>query len=444
MRLFKHFLPSRLSALLGSEFVLIYSCYLFSCLAYFRARASQYLLNDNGLLRILLVTVSILFGLYFNQLYTKGRLASRKSLVLQLCNVFGIALIVQGLLGYLGEGLRLPRLVMIAGTACCLAALLLWRMFYSVYVWRLFGTQKVVFLGTGDVVREIAAQILARPELGMSVAGYIDDDREPGSLLAGGAVLGPASSIKRIVDEFKPRRIVVGMADWRNRLPIKALLEISAGGIDVEEAATTYEEICGRVCSREFRPSQIIFDNELRSRPGSVALQSIYTNLIAILSIAICLPLFIAIGIAIKAGSRGRVLATQERIGFNGLRFRLSSFRVLGPDLQLTSLGSWLRRTHLENLPYLFNVVRGEMALVGPRPERPEFVRILTEYLPFYNQRHTVKPGITGWSRIQTGLNGSELNSLAWLEYDLYYTKHISLALDTYILFHWMRSRLPF
>lgn len=444
MRLFSLFLPTRVSALLASEFVLIYSCYLFSCLAYFRVGASEYLLNDRGLFRILLVTVSVLFGLYFNQLYDKGRLTSRKSLLLQLCNVFGIALIVQGLLGYLGEGLRLPRLVMIVGTALCLAGLLLWRMFYSGYVWKLFGTQNVVFLGTSEVVQEIADQILARPELGMRVAGYVDDDRERGSLLVGGAVLGPSSALKRIAEEVKPRRIVVGMSDWRNRLPIRTLIELSAQGTDIQEAAATYEEICGRVCSREFRPSQIIFDNELRSRPGSVALQSVYTNLVAIAIIAVCLPLFIAIGIAVKTSSRGRVLATEERVGFNGLPFKLSSFRVMGPDSRLTSLGAWLRRTHLENLPYLLNVVRGEMALVGPRPERPEFVRILAEFLPFYHQRHTVKPGITGWSRIQSGLEPSPPNSLAWLEYDLYYTKHISLALDTYILFHWMRSRWLF
>ncbi|MDQ6705032.1 MAG: sugar transferase [Acidobacteriota bacterium] len=430
--------------MLGSEFVLIYSCYLFSCLAYFRAGAADYLLNDNGLLRILLVALSILFGLYLNQLYDKGRLTSRKSLLLQLCNVFGIAFIVQGLLGYLGEGLRLPRLVMIAGTASCLGALLLWRIFYSGYVWKLFGTNQVVFLGTSEVVQEIAGEILARPELGMSVAGYVDDDCKPGSLMVGGAVLGPASELKRIADRVKPRRIIVGMADWRNRLPIKSLLEISASGIVIQEAAAAYEETCGRVCSREFRPSQIIFDNELRSRPGSVALQSVYTNLIAIVSIALSLPVFIAIGIALKAGSRGRVLTAEERVGFNGLRFKLRSFRVLGPDLLPTPFGGWLRRTHLENLPYLFNVLRGEMALVGPTPERPEFVGVLMQYFPFYQQRHTVKPGITGWSRLQEGLNRSRLNSLAGLEYDLYYTKHISLALDMYILFHWLRSRWPF
>ncbi|MDQ6665097.1 MAG: sugar transferase [Acidobacteriota bacterium] len=429
---------------MASEFVLIYSCYLFGCLAYFRAGATDYLLNDNGLLRILLVALSILFGLYLNQLYDKGRLTSRKSLLLQLCNVFGIALIVQGLLGYLGEGLRLPRLVMIAGTACCLGTLLLWRIFYSGYVWKLFGTHQVIFLGTSEVVQEIAGEILARPELGMSVAGYIDDDREPGSLMVGGVVLGAASELMRIANTVRPRRIVVGMTDWRNRLPIKTLLELSASGIKIQEAAAAYEETCGRVCSREFRPSQIIFGNELRSRPGSVALQSIYTNLIAIVSIALCLPLFIAIAIAVKTGSRGRVLTTQERVGFNGLRFQLSSFRVLGPDLRLTPFGGWLRRTHLENLPYLFNVVRGEMALVGPTPDCPEFASILMVYLPFYNQRHTVKPGITGWSRIQDDLNGSRVNSHAGLEYDLYYTKHISLALDTYILFHWLRSRWPF
>ncbi|MDQ2898745.1 MAG: hypothetical protein M3Y07_02965, partial [Acidobacteriota bacterium] len=153
MRLFNLFLPSRVSALLASEFVLIYSCYLFSCLAYFRVGAPDYLLNDHGLFRILLVTVSILFGLYFNQLYDKSRLTSRKSLLLQLCSVFGIAFIVQGLLGYLGEGLRLPRLVMISGTVLCLAALLFWRMFYSGYVWKLFGTHNVVFLGTSEVVQ---------------------------------------------------------------------------------------------------------------------------------------------------------------------------------------------------------------------------------------------------------------------------------------------------
>jgi lipopolysaccharide/colanic/teichoic acid biosynthesis glycosyltransferase len=221
----------------------------------------------------------------------------------------------------------------------------------------------------------------------------------------------------------------------------------------VEEAATTYESVCGRVSSRELSPSQILFRNELASRPGSMALQSIYVNLAGITGFVLALPALILTAFAVKLTSRGPIFEPDVRVGQHGIPFSLNKFRchrVAGDrpsaslEERLTPVGRWLEKLRLVNLPRVINLVRGEITLVGPRPERPEFVDELSKYFAYYRQRHSVKPGLTGWSQINTPLAGQGVDTLTQLEYDLYYTKHISLALDAYILLHGIRQALPF
>jgi lipopolysaccharide/colanic/teichoic acid biosynthesis glycosyltransferase len=184
-----------------------------------------------------------------------------------------------------------------------------------------------------------------------------------------------------------------------------------------------------------------------------MALQSIYSNLLALSAIIVTAPLMILIAVAVKVSSRGPVLEQDTRLGQHGIPFNLNRFRchrvaegssAESIEERLTTVGKWLRKLHLANLPRLFNLLRGEITLVGPRPERPEFAGELSQYFAFYRQRHSVKPGMTGWSQINTASVGRRVNSLIQLEYDLYYTKHISLALDAYILLNGVRKILPF
>jgi lipopolysaccharide/colanic/teichoic acid biosynthesis glycosyltransferase len=455
MRIFSVILPVRVSGLILSEFLLTFGCYLAAAFSNFRGHTIGFLRDELGFIRLLLVSASVLLGIFVNNLYADTRAASRVLLGLKLCNVFGIALIVQGLLSYVSSGLSMPRTVMIAGSALAFLALLSWRIFYAGVFLRMIGTQNILFVGNDGVMEEIASRIHDHPELGFRVIGYLagskgNPDLTPSPL---GEHLGLTTDLEEVAKRLKPNQIVVGMLDRRGSLAVPSLLQIARRGVLIEESSTTYERVCGRVCSRQLNPSQIIFHNELASRPGSMALQSVYTNLVALSAIIVTSPLLVLVAIAVKLSSRGPILEPDTRVGQYGIPFGLNQFRChrlaseSGADTldgRLTTIGKFLQKYRLVNLPRLFNLLRGEITLVGPRPERPEFVEELSRYFVFYQQRHSVKPGMTGWSQINAETPARRADSLLQLEYDLYYTKHISLALDAYILLHGIRAMLPF
>jgi lipopolysaccharide/colanic/teichoic acid biosynthesis glycosyltransferase len=455
MRIFSFILPVRVSALLLSEFLITISCYLAAMAIALGGDTLAYLRDDLGFVRLLIVSFSLLLGLFVNNLYADTRVDSRLLLALKMCNVAGIALIVQGLLAYTTSGLSLPRSIMLGGSALAFVTLLLWRIFYGGVLLRMIGTQNILFAGKDELAEEIASRIRLHPELGFGISGYLDvrpdGQTENGSAL--GACLGPLEELDLVVDRVRPKRIVVAGRDQQVNLPFGTVLELVRRGIVIEAAVETYESICGRVSSQQLKASEIIFRNELASRPGSVALQSIYANLAAIAGTIVAMPILIGCAIAIKLTSRGPVLEPDVRIGQHGIPFSLSKFRCHrlpgatgGGSLEerLTPVGYWLQKLRLVNLPRILNLLRGEITLVGPKPEKPEFVEELSRYFPFYRQRLAVKPGMTGWSQINAVKFEQQTDSLIQLEYDLYYTKHISLALDAYILLHGIRQFLPF
>jgi lipopolysaccharide/colanic/teichoic acid biosynthesis glycosyltransferase len=235
------------------------------------------------------------------------------------------------------------------------------------------------------------------------------------------------------------------MEEMRSRLPLAALMSAKRKGITVEESGTFYELICGRVCSKTFRPSQIVFANELSVRPGIMALQSIYSNLLGLLFYACAVPVLALARIIIRISSRGPALISEQYAGMDGIPFTGSRLRCTAIDnpRKVTGAGRWIRALHMEYLPRIGNVVRGEMSLVGPAPVRVEFAEYLSQLIPVYRQRQVVKPGLTGWTQIQ--VTETDLpDVIREVETDLYYTKHMSIALDAYILLHTLRGMLPF
>jgi exopolysaccharide biosynthesis polyprenyl glycosylphosphotransferase len=214
--------------------------------------------------------------------------------------------------------------------------------------------------------------------------------------------------------------------------------------------------MCGRVWTKELRPAQLVFSGELGPRPGNVLLQWIYSTAIAAASLLVLWPIMAIVAALVKLTSPGPVLYRQVRVGMDGALFTVYKFRSMyanaeartgavwaaKDDPRITPLGKWLRLLRLDELPQLFNVLKGEMSIVGPRPERPEFVQSLSEKIPFYRQRHAVKPGITGWAQINHKYADTIEDSITKLEYDLYYIKNISPSLDAYIIFHTLKTMI--
>jgi sugar transferase (PEP-CTERM system associated) len=389
-------------------------------------------------------------GIYFHDLYTQFRIRSRVLLLQQVIVVVGVTFLTQALLVYLRlPDLILPTWVMIAGSGLTLTLLPIWRILFSTVVMRAMGSERVLFLGTSSVSQEIVQYLMEHPETGLTALGYLDN-LDPSAEIAGAKVLGRISDLETTVDQFRPDRIVVGMAERRERLPVNQLLELRLSGIHIEDALTTYESTFGRISTRELRPSQLIFSTELGPNPSRVLLQSVYSMTIAVVAAVIALPIMALVAIAVKLSSPGPALYSQRRTGKSDVPFMLYKFRSMYADAEahsgavwakkddprITPVGKWLRNLRLDELPQLFNVLKGDMSIVGPRPERPEFVAELERRIPYYRQRHCVKPGITGWAQINHKYGDTIEDTIVKLEYDLYYIKNLAPALDAFIIFH--------
>ena len=414
IRLFKVSVPASVIALIVSELVLLVSCYILA--VYWTVEAPDvYLWEDVGMWGVSFVVAVILMGLYFTDLYDDYRIPSRIALIQQFCLVLGVAFLIQALLNYGRLNfLVLPKWAMVYGSGLALVVVPLWRIAFAGLILKAVGTRTILFLGSSPVIGEIIARIFERPDLGLSSIGYLDNDPDAPAKLCGSPKLGSMADLASVVAAKHPDSIVVGMSQRRQNLPVEQLLDLRLSGVHVEEASATYQTIFHRVSTRDLRPSQLIFSVELGPNRNKLALQTFYSLLICLAGLLVALPVMAVVAVLVKITSRGPVMFRQTRVGFNGENFTLYKFRSMyqdaeadtGPvwatrdDPRITPLGRWLRKLRLDELPQLFNVLRGEMSIVGPRPERPEFVTVLQEKIPYYRQRHCVKPGITGWAQI--------------------------------------------
>ncbi|MCX6627178.1 MAG: sugar transferase [Candidatus Solibacter sp.] len=456
IRLFKVFIPVGALTLLVSEVLLVTSAFIFATYIALDVAPTVFLLYDGGLLRISLVVLAIVIGLHLHDLYSQIHVKSRIVLLQQLCMVMGAALVTQSLIAYVNADLRVPGYVLLVGSAIAVAAIFVWRILFSAFAFQVVGRDRLLLVGGSPLLEDIGRYVAEHPESGLGVAGYLDDRHEPGVALPGGNTLGTMESLRDVVRSTQPHRIVVGMFERRNRMPVGELLELRFAGNVIEEAANTYERVCGRICLREIRPSQLIFSGELGPRPQDLLYRRISNMTVAIVGIILSFPIMLLTALAVRLSSPGAVLYRQTRVGLDGALFTVYKFRSMRIDAEVgtgavwaqkddpraTAVGRIIRRIRFDELPQLFNVFKGEMSIVGPRPERPEFVRALNEQIPYYRQRHCVRPGITGWAQLNYKYGDTLQDTITKLEYDLYYIKNMSMSLDTYIIFHTFKAML--
>jgi sugar transferase (PEP-CTERM system associated) len=336
---------------------------------------------------------------------------------------------------------------MMTGSTLVIILVPLWRYAYSHLVVQALASERVLFLGASPLAQEIARRLQERKELGVAVAGFLAEPAELEQLPENWR-LGAPGDLAETVARVKPDRLVVGLVERRQRMPVHDLLTVSFAGIPVEEAATTYEGVLKRVSTMQLRPSQLIFSRELGPNPARLKLQSIYSTILAAFGLVVAGPVMIVVAILVRLTSAGPALYSQKRVGRHGGIFTVYKFRSMRQDAEaktgavwakkgdprITPFGRFIRRTRLDELPQLFNVIKGDMSIVGPRPERPEFVATLSEQIPFFPHRHCVRPGITGWAQINHKYGDTLADTVTKLEYDLYYIKNLSPMLDFYIM----------
>jgi sugar transferase (PEP-CTERM system associated) len=303
--------------------------------------------------------------------------------------------------------------------------------------------ERVYVLGMGERAQRLVNGLRARSELGIAVIGW------------SGNVEGPmtresiASHLMDLAGRQELHRVIVAMPDRRGTIPVHELLQLRLAGVKIEEATSWLEKMSGRIEVEQLYPSWLVFADGFRFSSAFMMLRRLLSFLASGILLLVVLPVIPFVILAIKLDSPGPALYRQKRVGRAGTIFLCHKFRTMrqdaeadtGPtwanddDPRITRVGRFLRTSRLDEIPQLWNVVRGDMGFVGPRPERPEFVEGLTKELPYYPVRHTIPPGITGWAQVRYKYGNTLEDAKEKLQYDLYYIKNMSLGFDLLIMF---------
>ena len=330
--------------------------------------------------------------------------------------------------------------------------LLLWRLAFELYITRFAPKENILIVGTGEVARQVGEEVRKRNRLGFHLVGYINapPTRNNSPAENVGEVLGDPSQMDRIIEQHGVGKIVVAITERRGEYPVKEMLALRVNGCQVVEWPGFFEKLSGRIPIDSLSPSFFIFNEGFRKSRILLLVRRVVSQIVAAVLLVLLFPVFLVVAILIKLDSPGPVLYSQIRVGQKDKPIRIYKFRSMRNDAEkngdavwavendprITRVGNFLRKTRIDELPQLFNVLIGELGFVGPRPERPEFVQNLQALIPYYALRHTVKPGITGWAQVMFHYGSTIEESKEKLQYDLFYIKNMSLKLDLLILFH--------
>jgi sugar transferase (PEP-CTERM system associated) len=444
MQVFNRYVSTRSLTVFGGELLLIFGSVALA------AAVQHNAVLDQNLWKIALVTVVCQLCLYYNDFYDLTLVHSNRELIVRLLQAAGAASIFLAALYFILPALMIGNGIFVSALGVFLLAILGWRLAFNYISGSMKLQERVLFVGTGETARRVARQILDQHEFAYRIIGFIDDDASRvGERIVNPAIVGTPADIERLCAEHHIDRIVVGLSNRRGKLPVEELLRAKLAGIRVEDATTTYERVTGKILIDDLRPSWLIFSDGFRVSHATRLMKRTIDLTLSMVLAVLALPFMLLTALLVLIEDGRPILYQQERVGENGRTFILSKFRSMRKDaehggkpiwakdgdVRITRIGRFIRKTRLDELPQIYNVVRGDMSFVGPRPERPFFVEQLAKEIPFYQQRHTVKPGITGWAQVKYRYGSSLEDATEKLRYDLYYIKHLSVFFDLTIVF---------
>ena len=392
----------------------------------------------------------ILFGLYLNNLYDFSVRSTAQQVVVQLSRA--VAFSAVGLLAvyYVFPPVWTGRGVFAIALGIAAVLLTVWRLLLRWILITRFMSERVLLVGSDESAIMLAKEILEREHLGYHVVGFVADDPElQGVSLVNPEVIGTTADALDLALQHRVNRIVVAQRENRGRVDLDSLLRCKTSGIPVEKGPDYYEQLTGKIMLEDITvKSWLIFSSGFVVSRSVLFLKRVLDLTAAAIGLVVTAPVMLLTALAIQLESRGGVFYRQQRVGRQGRLFTLWKFRSMRADAEaegeavwaqeddprVTRVGFLIRKMRLDELPQLWNVLVGDMSLVGPRPEREPFVRELIERFPLYEQRLVVRPGITGWAQIRGSYASSFEESNEKLRYDLYYIKNLSVLLDLSIL----------
>ncbi len=442
IRLLNVYYPTRTVFLLLSEALIISSC-LCAAVWMVLGREAYLVLNyEYGAAKILGLTLATMMVAYYFDLYEPDLLFDRREIYFRIVLALGCVCLLVALVVYIYPEFSIAREVFPVALLLLGLVLCAWRRFYTWVAARSIFRERVCVLGNGGRAQFIADTISRRRDLGMDVVccNYLMDGVQMTDAIA---------TVRSLFNLRQPvHHIVIAVEDRRGGLPMTDLLALKLRGIVVEEDTQLMERLSGKIQLEGLRPSTFLYGEGFRVKSSQQFTRRVLSMCAAGLGLLLFAPFAPLVMLLVRLSSPGPIFFRQVRVGEAGKHFNVYKFRTMRQDAEasgakwaskndprVTSVGLFMRKTRIDEIPQLWNVLRGDMGFVGPRPERPEFVPWLTEQLPFYDLRHIIRPGLTGWAQVRYGYGASLEEAREKLAYDLYYVKHASLGLDLLIMF---------
>ena len=458
IRLLHAYFPKRTLFLGVSEACLVSLAFITATVARLgTGRAGDVFVYQHGSLKILAMGIAIVVCMHYFDLYDTSILCNRREVPIRIIQALGTVYSLSVFLHYLYPPLELGRGIFVIGLTFTALVLLFWRRLFSKINSAPEFADRALIFGEGPLADLLETEFESRPELGLRVVGRVSPtengnqhrSNQPSEFHRDPRLGETADDLASTVKLLRATSIVVAMGDRRGKLPVDVLLSLKCRGLQVQDGVEVYEAITGKVPIESIRLGWLLFSPGCHASRYHLAYKRGASILVSIVGLLLCLPLLPFIILAIKLTSPGPALYRQKRVGREGVVFYCYKFRTMRPDAEadtgatwasdddprITRVGKFLRMSRLDEIPQLWNVLKGDMSLVGPRPERPEFTEHLSQAIPYYHLRHTIRPGITGWAQIRYKYASSLEDAREKLRYDLFYIKNMSVGLDLLVFF---------
>ncbi len=452
VRIAGQYVPRNSLILAGSETLLLIGALVAATAIRFHnlSTAGEYLSQSLNWLRFGVVTIVCQVALYYNQFYSRRNMLNRSAQMMRTARAAGIGLVLLSLVYYLLPPVRIERGILLLMAPVSIGLMSGWRFVLARTRSFTHPQERVLILGMGAAGIGLACEVLRRPELQYKIVGFLDTestDMEAGRLVEPG-IIGDISQLREIVVQEQIDRILLALPEPLDALTCHQLALLRLQGLPIEDARSLYERLTGRIMLEQMQLSWLVLSNGFHKSPFLLAAKRIVDIVVSSLLLILALPFMLIISLAIFFETGRPVFFRQERVGLGGSIFQILKYRSMyqrrdqgAPqwttegDPRITRVGKIIRKFRLDELPQLWNILCGEMSLIGPRPEVPHFCDLLSTDIPYFKQRHSVRPGLTGWAQVkyQYGANFEEARTK--FEFDLFYIKNLSLLLDLTILF---------
>lgn len=404
--------------------------------------------------RAFLVTLIFQLCLYFFDQYDFRNEVSLLNSFTRMTKAFGVGCILLSAVYYSLPSMIISTRIFWLGYLIICLTVSLWRGAYNLIVRKRMFVQNILLIGTGTLASDIAREIEGVQDSLYRIKGFVGA-AEPAFNPHRALVRATLDDFEEFFKRHDIERIIVALDDQRGATPVTALLNYKMQGVPVEQGTTFYERVTGKILVQRISPSWIIFSDGFSLNRWKYDMKRVLDLFFSAILLFLSLPILLVTAICIKLDSPGSILYFQERVGEGNRLFKIIKFRSMCEDAEkngavwakknddrTTRVGEVIRRLRIDELPQLWNVIKGDMSLVGPRPERKIFVDQLEQKIPYYTIRHNLKPGVTGWAQVCYPYGASELDALKKLEYDLYYMKNVSIAFDLLVIFKTVKTVL--